>query len=75
MSTQELKIDEEFATLILPLTDDEYSCLEQSIIDECCRKAIVVWNDIIVDGHNRYKICKQRSIEFQTVQKSFTSRQ
>lgn len=75
MSRQELRIDDEFAALIPPLTDDEYTRLEQSIISEDCHDAIVVWNDIIVDGHNRYKICKQRSIDFQTVQKSFSSRQ
>ena len=71
MNTQVLKIDDEFANLIPPLIPDEYNRLEQSIIAEGCRDAIIVWNDIIVDGHNRYKICKANSIEFQTVKKKF----
>ena len=53
----ELQIDDEFASLIPPLTADELSRLEQSIIKEGCREAIITWNNIIVDGHNRYHIC------------------
>ena len=55
MSTQELRIDNDFASLIPPLTDEEYTHLEQSIIAEGCRDALVVWNDTIVDGHHRYR--------------------
>ena len=73
MNTQVLKIDEEFATLIPPLTTDEYTRLEQNIITEGCREAIIVWNDIIIDGHNRYKVCKAHDIDFQTTQKNFKS--
>ena len=75
MSTQELRIDEEFATLIPPLTPNEYTRLEQSILTEGYRDAIVLWNDIIVDGHHRYKVCSTHNINFQTVQKSFSSRE
>ena len=70
----ELSIDEEFASLIPPLTPDEFSGLEQSILAEGCRDPLIVWNGIIVDGHNRYRICKAHSIPFQTVQKEFASR-
>ena len=73
-NTDELKIDNEFASLISPLTEDEYSRLEKSIIAEGCREPIITWNSIIVDGHNRYKICTANSIAFQTVQKDFASR-
>ena len=71
---EELKIDNEFASLITPLTEDEYSRLEESIIAEGCREPIITWNSTIVDGHNRYKICTANSIAFQTVQKDFASR-
>ena len=54
----ELTIDEEFARLIPPLAEDEYKGLEESIITEGCREAIIVWGNIIVDGHNRYRICQ-----------------
>ena len=74
MSTQALSIDDEIASLIPPLTEDEYTRLEQSIIAEGCREPIVVWNDIIIDGHNRYKICSEHGIAFTTVQKDFKDR-
>lgn len=49
--------------------------MEQSIIAEGCRDALIVWDDIIVDGHNRYKVCKAHNIDFQTKQKTFGSRE
>ena len=42
----EIIIDEELAGLIPPLTEDEYSRLEQSILDEGCRDAIILWGNI-----------------------------
>ena len=73
--TREPKIDPEFSSLIPPLTPEEYSGLEQSILAEGCRDAIILWNNIIIDGHNRYKICKEHNIPFRTETKDFESRQ
>ncbi len=72
--TREPKIDAEFSSLIPPLTPEEYSGLEQSIISEGCRDAIILWNNIIIDGHNRYRICKEHNIPFRTETKDFESR-
>jgi len=57
--------------LIPPLTEDEYSRLENSILTDGCRDAIVAWNNIIIDGHNRYEICKKHGINFAIVEKAF----
>ena len=70
----EIKIDEELSGLIPPLTEDEYSRLEQSILDEGCRDAIILWGNIIVDGHNRYRICQKHNISFRTLQKEFATK-
>ena len=67
-------IDNEFKGLIPPLTDEEYKGLEESILKDGCRDALVLWGEIIVDGHNRYEICTRHNIPFKTVQKEFTSR-
>ena len=69
-----IKIDDEIRDLLPPLTEYEYKNLEQSILDEGCREAIVLWGEIIVDGHNRYNICIKHNISFNTVQKEFASR-
>ena len=67
-------IDEELQNLIPALTDEEFKGLEASIIAEGCRDALVVWGDILVDGHNRYRICKEHNLPFKTVQKEFLNR-
>ena len=67
-------IDKEFAELIPPLTEEEYKGLEESILSEGCRDALVCWGEILVDGHNRYKICREHGLEFPTVQREFADR-
>ena len=67
-------IDKEFQSLIPPLTKEEYEGLEQSILAEGCRDALVLWGDVLVDGHNRYEICMVHDVAFKTVQKEFTDR-
>ncbi len=67
-------IDNELKGLIPPLTDEEYKGLEESILKDGCRDALVLWGEILVDGHNRYEICTRHNIPFKTVQKEFTSR-
>ncbi len=67
----ELKIDVDLNKLILPLNETEYTLLETSLINEGCRDALIVWGDIIIDGHNRYEICKKNNISFKILQKTF----
>lgn len=69
-----MKIDVEFQSLIPPLTFEEKKMLEESILNEGCRDAIVVWNDTIIDGHNRYEICTKHGIPFETVSREFEDR-
>ncbi len=59
---------EELKAYIDPLTADEYEALERSLLAEGCRDALVLWNDILVDGHNRYGICQKHGLPFNTVQ-------
>ncbi len=64
----DIRIDESLRAYIDPLTDDEYAALERSLLDEGCRDALVLWGNLLVDGHNRYGICRKHGIAFQTVQ-------
>ncbi|MBH2015812.1 MAG: plasmid replication/partition related protein [Burkholderiales bacterium] len=61
-------VKEELKAYIDPLTPDEHDALERSILAEGCRDALVLWGDVLVDGHNRYGICRQHNLPFQTVQ-------
>lgn len=62
-----MRIDEEFRSLIPPLRPEELRDLEASIISDGCRDALVVWDDILLDGHNRYDICTKHGIAYHTV--------
>ena len=64
----ELKIDEGLKAYIDPLTPDEHESLERSILAEGCRDSLVVWGDLLIDGHNRYGICQKHGLPFNTVQ-------
>ncbi|HSW16969.1 MAG TPA: plasmid replication/partition related protein [Ramlibacter sp.] len=61
-------VNEDLKAYIDPLTPDEYEALERSLLAEGCRDALVLWGEVLVDGHNRYGICRKHGLAFQTVQ-------
>ncbi len=61
-------VNEALKAYIDPLTPEEHESLERSLLAEGCRDALVLWGDVLVDGHNRYGICQQHGLPFQTVQ-------
>ena len=61
-------VNEELKAYIDPMTPEEHEALERSILAEGCRDALVLWGDVLVDGHNRYGICQKHGLPFQTVQ-------
>ncbi|MBO9648412.1 MAG: plasmid replication/partition related protein [Variovorax sp.] len=64
----DIVVNEELKAYIDPLTAEEEESLEQSILAEGCRDALVLWGNVLVDGHNRYRICQKHGVPFQTVQ-------
>ena len=64
----DIRIDEGLKAYIDPLTADEHEALERSILAEGCRDALVLWGDLLIDGHNRYGICSKHGLPFNTVQ-------
>lgn len=62
-----ITINEELRSFIDPLTPVEYAALERSLLADGCRDALVLWRDVLIDGHNRYDICTKHGIEFRTV--------
>lgn len=61
-------IHEGLRAYIDPLTEHEYAALERSILTEGCRDALVLWGEVLIDGHNRYAICQRHNIPFKTIQ-------
>jgi polyhydroxyalkanoate synthesis regulator phasin len=63
-----ITINDELRTYVDPLTPAEHEALERSLLTEGCREALILWRDVLIDGHNRYAICSQHNIPFRTVQ-------
>lgn len=62
--SSDLKIDKEFQGLIPPLAAEEHRLLEENIRRDGCRDPLVVWDGILIDGHNRFSICTQYRLPF-----------
>jgi DNA modification methylase len=67
-------IDDEIKNRLWKLNDTEQENLKQSIVNEGCRESLILWNNILIDGHNRYQICKDNNIEFTTISKIFNNK-
>ncbi len=61
-------VNAQLKAYIDPLTPDEHDALERSLLSEGCRDSLVLWGDLLVDGHNRYGICQKHNIPFKTLQ-------
>lgn len=68
-------IDGGFREMLPALDEETYRLLEENLIQHGCLSPLVVWQGVLVDGHNRYEICKKHDIPFATVEKEFGSRE
>ena len=71
-----LTIAPEFKGKIPPLREEELKQLEENILaDGVVINPLIVWDGVIVDGHNRYRILqKHPEIQFTTYEKEFSDR-
>lgn len=65
-----LIIDPEFRDKIPPLTEEEFTLLEENILsDGAVFSPLIVWDNTILDGHNRYEIIQKHPELTYAVQK------
>lgn len=69
-----LTIDDEFRALIPAPTRDELDELERSLLAEGCRDALITWQGVLLDGHNRYEICTRHGLAFEVREYKFEDR-
>jgi len=72
-----IKLDQEFESLIPPLSPSELADLHKSIdAEKGCRDALIVWkgHNILVAGHNRIRYCREKGYPFPVVEKEFDNR-
>ncbi|MFB2879821.1 hypothetical protein [Floridanema aerugineum] len=63
-------IDPEFQALIPPPTPEELELLAANLQQFGCLQPLVVWKgyNILLDGHNRYRLCTQLQIPYSTIE-------
>ena len=76
MNISDLIIDKEFESVIPALTDEEFELLKESVLNDGeVYHPLVVWNNIIVDGHHRYKILKEHpEVKYRIKERAFENR-
>jgi hypothetical protein len=62
-----------FQNIMPALTDDEYKQLEENILADGIRDPLVLWGEVLIDGHNRYRIAQKHGLEYKTVQAEFAN--
>jgi hypothetical protein len=75
----ELTIDPELQSLIAPLSPEEFGLLKAQILEQGCLQPLCVWKTedgrrILLDGHNRLRICTENNRRFNTVNIRLASR-
>lgn len=71
---RELRINERFESACPPLSLEEFNRLEELIIkDGVIFNPILIWDDVIIDGHNRFHIAIKHNLTFTTKDIHFES--
>lgn len=75
---QRITVLPELRDLIPPLKPEEAIALEENILKNGCRDALLIWERdggeyILIDGHNRYAICQKHRLDFPIRLVSFES--
>ena len=64
----------EMEQLLPPLSVEQFSSLERDILENGCYTSIVVNEElVIVDGHNRFRICEKHRLPFRMLVFSFAN--
>jgi len=75
MQAHEIIIDERFRCILPTLDKETYRLLEESLLEHGCQDPLVTWNNTLIDGFNRYRICTEHNIPFTVVEIEFNSRE
>ena len=71
---QEIIIDEQFKQILPALDEHTYAWLEENLLTYGCLQPLVLWDNMLIDGHNRFEIIKKHNLPFSTISMEFGSR-
>ncbi|HXT31361.1 MAG TPA: hypothetical protein VN716_18815 [Vicinamibacterales bacterium] len=58
------RVDAEFEQVAPPLADDEIDALERQVTQHGILAPLVVWQGVLVDGHNRFRLARRHRLRF-----------
>ena len=62
----------EMEQLLPPLSGEQFSALERDILENGCYAPIIVNEDmVIIDGHNRFRVCEKHGLPYRMLVFSF----
>jgi len=76
-----IRIDPEFRDWVMPLSQEEFTQLEENLLAEGCRDALIVWISdktllpVLLDGHHRYAICQAHNLSYRIDYKNLPDRE
>lgn len=70
----QLTIDNEFRLLFFNKSNEKIQKLKTSILSNGCINPMHVWNNILLDGYDRYEICMNYDIPFEICEMDFKNR-
>ena len=63
----------EMEQLLPPLSGEQFSSLESDILENGCYAPIIVNGDmVVIDGHNRFRVCEKHGLPYRMLVFSFT---
>ena len=68
-------IDPEFQSLIPSLSSEEFHQLTENCKRDGILDSLKVWNGILIDGHNRYRIAEELDLNYQIEEMEFPNRE
>lgn len=74
-ANKEVQVLPELESFITPLSRDAFAQLRENILEEGIREPLIVWvngdQEILVDGHNRFRIAKDYDLPYKKARKGF----
>ena len=74
---EKFHLDTDFAESINRLSEEETFQLEENLLQEGCRDALIAWQEenLLLDGHNRFELCQKHGLPYETHYISLPDRQ
>jgi len=71
----DIVIDDEFKKLFPRLNDEDFAGLEESLCKYGCLSPLITWNNILIDGHNRFEIIRKHELPFRIIRLELSTRE